>query len=284
MDYKKLRELLKDQPIDKVQKYVNYIEKLETENDRNGKLKCYWFNSLEKNIEKTAFFFKQVHKEGLEIDGKHVFLKSISWQIMIDYDYIAYKNKLYIVYPETEFTMGVVYEGDDFSSIYENEKIKIYHNMKSAFNHNDDNLKGTYCVIKNSRGEFISTLDRKELAKLRSIAKRDNVWANWFKQMCLKSAIKDVVKYHYNDICQGLLEEDEKQYNLELPFNVKPITKQEIEAINSIDKLSDYYKRNKASIDDIKSFNKLVCIRKEELTVRDKKLKEKNTEMVAQGA
>ena len=69
----KLTNLLISYDPVKVGKYVEYCANLETEKDKNGAQKNQWMSKL--TDLQLAEFFKIVEQEGLEFDGKHIFIE-----------------------------------------------------------------------------------------------------------------------------------------------------------------------------------------------------------------
>ena len=153
--------------------------------------------------------FLSVAKDGLTIDGKHVTINNNG----VSYDYIAYKNKMLQIYPETLFDVQLVRDGDKFNFSKSSGEIQYSHDMNNPFD--DTEVIGAYCIIKNKRGQFLTTLSRKEIDKHRKVAKTDYVWKNWFDEMSLKTVIKKACKTHFEDIYSNMEELDNTQYELE---------------------------------------------------------------------
>ena len=204
-DYKELKELLIDYNEVSVKKYIVHCKQLE----KSGKNK--WIEKFTFTV--LADLFKRVDSEGLEFDGKHITLQSRG----ISYDYVAYKNKMLIAYPETIIDVQLVFEGDTFKVTKNSGKIDYNHVIADPFNTDNVNIKGGYCVIKNKRGEFFTSLSKKDFQLHRSIAKTDYIWSKWYKEMCLKTLIKKATKVHFNDVFNNMEEEDNKNYDLNKP-------------------------------------------------------------------
>ena len=204
--------------------------------------------------------FKKVVKEGLKFDGKHITLQSIG----VSYDYVAYKNKMLLVYPETVFNFSEVYEGDDFSFEQSNGKVFYNHKITKPFDRKPDNIIGLYCVIKNKRGEFLTLLSREEIAKHRKVAKTDFIWKSWELEMMLKTVIKKAVKVHFDDIYNEINEEDNKFIDIEKPVDIELTLKQDLEKIKTTEELAIFQQNSKAKYNS-KMLNKAVSKRFEEL-------------------
>lgn len=256
-DYKKLAELLSESNPQSVEKFVSYCQRLATEKNKDGSLKNTFMSKL--SIEKLAELYKRVESEGLEFDGKHVTLQSTG----ISYDYVAYKNKMLIAYPESEIILDVVKEGDNFNFANEDGKISYKHEITDPFKTaGEGTIIGAYCIIKNKRGEFLTLLSKEEIAKHRSVAKTDYIWKQWFKEMTMKTVMKKACKYHFDDIFQTVEDMDNDNYNLENPLDLDLKIKQEIDSIKSLEELNKYYMANNGKG---KSFDSYIMLRKEQI-------------------
>jgi hypothetical protein len=202
---------LTDQEPEAVEKFAAYCTRLQVEKNRDGNAKNPWMQN--RKPEDLAALFRRVQKDGLVFDGVHVTLQKTG----VNYDYVAYKNKMLIAYPETLIDVGMVYDGDEFYFSKENGHVKYRHIMKTAFQaeHNDEKIIGGYCIVKNSRGEFITLLTRDEISKHRKVAKTDTIWTQWFKEMCLKTLIKKAAKMHFDDLYENINTLDNENSDVE---------------------------------------------------------------------
>ena len=203
----KLKDLLKDYPKEEVGIYVSYCHNMLTETDRNGKQKNIWFSHIE--TVKLAEYFRAVKRDKLDFDGKHITIISTG----VSYDYIAYKNKMYLSYPESIIDVSLVNENDKFNFSKDSGKVNYNHVITNPFD--NENIIGAYCVIKNKRGEFLTILSKSEIDKHRKVAKTDYIWKNWFREMALKTVIKKACKTHFSDIYQNIETIDNENYDLE---------------------------------------------------------------------
>jgi len=204
--YSELKELLKNEK--GAERFIAYCQKSELEK-KNGQSKNPFFQNL--SAKKLSDLFFRVSNEGLEFDGNHITLQSTG----INYDYIAYKNKMLNVYPESIIDLQLVYKDDEFSLAKNSGKVVYNHEINNPFSRNEKDIIGGYCFIKNKRGEFITTLTIEDIKKHKAVAKTSYIWNVWFAEMCLKTVIKKAVKFHFDDVYQGLNEEDNLQYDLE---------------------------------------------------------------------
>ena len=203
--YTEVKELLKDYNQVDVEKFTSYCIGLEMA--KNGS-KNPFMKRLPAN--KLSDLFKRVTNEGLKFDGKHVTLQSTG----INYDYMAYKNKMLMAYPESIIDVDLVYEGDEFTLAKSSGKVICNHEIVNPFDRIDSKIKGGYCIIKNKRGEFVVTLTKADFEKHRKVARTDFIWKAWYVEMCMKTLIKKCVRIMYDDVYDTIDEEDNKQINL----------------------------------------------------------------------
>ena len=206
-----IMDLLQDENKEQADNYASYCMRLLLEKDKKtGKDKNPFMQT--KSAESLAQLFRRVKSEGLVFDGKHITLQSTG----ISYDYVAYKNKMLLAYPETKLDMDVVKEGDTFTAGKENGEIVYKHDIANPLAAADaTTIIGAYCVLKNKRGSFITLLSKEEIAKHRKVAKTDFIWSAWFKEMVLKTVLKKACKYHFDDIFESMNEIDNETIDLD---------------------------------------------------------------------
>lgn len=237
-DYKKIKEFLKEHDSENVEKYIAYIKKLQFQKKKDGSPANPWVQY--KTEEEFANFFKRVNKEGLVLDGVHVSIQATG----ISYDYVAYKNKMLLAYPESKIDVSLVYAEDEFSFLKENGKVIYSHKIKNPFGQQEKDIVGVYCVIKNKRGEFLTMLNREEIAKHRQVSRTDYIWRKWFREMVMKTVIKKACKQHFADIYEEIELEDNKNYDLEKP-TIEEGLFEELSKIKTGDELKEFYLKNK---------------------------------------
>lgn len=262
---KAIIELLKtNKEKENVERFATYVQRITDETDKaTGKKKNPHMNF--KSPEICANDFKMIQSQGLVFDGKHITYQSTG----ISFDYQAYKNKMLVAYPESTIDIQIVKEGDEFDSEKESGKVIYTHKIKSPFEPvTEQNIVGAYCVIKNSRGEFLTTLGKLDIEKHRKVARQDGFWQKWFAEMVMKTVIKKGCKTHFDDVVQVIEEIDNEQNNLENPIDLPLDYKQQVDAIDSIEELKAYYQKNKGIGKD---FDKYVTMRKNALTQKDTK-------------
>lgn len=226
-DYKELNVLLKDEDQVNVKKYVAHCKGLE----KSGKNK--WIEGFTFGV--LADLFKRVAAEGLVFDGVHITLQSRG----ISYDYVAYKNKMLIAYPETIIDVQLVFKDDDFKVSKNSGVIDYSHSIANPFENINSDIKGGYCVIKNKRGEFLTVLSLADFQQHRAVAKTDYIWAKWYKEMCLKTLIKKAVKVHFDDVFENMEIEDNKNYDLNKPEAKEALTSEHKDYDNIVSSLKE---------------------------------------------
>lgn len=214
-----------------VERFAAYCQRLLVDKDREGKLKNPWM--AQKSADTLAALFKRVQAEGLPFDGKHITLQNTG----VQFDYVAYKNKMLLAYPETTFDLNVVREGDIFTFEQSNGKVMYSHKLADAFANKE--IIGAYCVLRNSRGEFLTTLSRVDIDKHRAAAKTKNVWDTWFTEMSMKTVLKKATKYHFDDVFDAINEVDNESMDLTQVVGDEEEAKAVAEAIKKIEEVTD---------------------------------------------
>ena len=228
----------------KVDIFIHYVDKMDNEKDKDAKIKNYFMKSL--SNEDLINMYKFVWSQGLDFDGKHITIGHNG----ITYDYIAYKNKMLLSYPESKIDLQLVYKTDIFDIKKENGKVFYSHQITNPFDLKESDIIGGYCVIKNSRGEFFTSLSLSDLEKHKKIAKTQYIWNAWIKEMYLRTIFKKASKVHFDDIFESMNDEDNKDIDLEklLEDKIKnPSIEQiikDIEKINNLNDLKDYAEKN----------------------------------------
>lgn len=229
-------QLLPNYPAEDVEKFAAYCYRLQNEKDKDWKLKNDWFQK--RTNDDVVPLFKRVSAEWLVFDWIHITFQK-TW---VTYDYVAYKNKMFTIYPESVVDVSLVYKDDKFSVSKESWKVTYTHDIADPFKRNELDIVWAYAVIKNKRGEFITTLSSDELAKHRKVAKTDFIWKAWFSEMCMKTIIKKACKIHFADIYQVIEEMDNENYDLSKQVDDYM---DEINEIKTVDELKKYWESNR---------------------------------------
>ena len=240
--------------------YDKNLYKLATDKEKDGTTKNKWVAYLKD--EDVIHLYNTVAKDGLFIDGDTVTLQ-FKGSVSVNYNYQAYKNKLLMIYPESKFDIQNVYEGDSFSFKKESGKVVYEHGINNPFAKNKV-IIGCYCVIKNSRGEFIETLNMDDIAKMRNVAKTQTIWNAWESEMILKSVIKRACKRHFKDVVVNIETLDNENYDLET-VNLEYQVKEQVENCKTVDDVMKVYNEHIAHCKDEKAFLELLSAKKAEL-------------------
>lgn len=191
-----------------VNQYADYCYRISIELDKDGKLKNLWANK--KPATEYIKGFKLIDSQGLVFDGKH-----ITWQSTgITFDYVAYKNKMLLAYPESKIDVQTILEKDEFTVSKENGKVIYSHKIIDPLA-DEKAIIGAYCVIKNERGEFLTTINKAEIEKHKKSAKTQYIWNAWFKEMILKTVIKKACKMHFDDVYEHIISVDNENEDIE---------------------------------------------------------------------
>lgn len=260
MNYNQVKSGLSGYSVPEVDRYINYLKFLETDKDREGKPRNAWFKYLKD--EQAIDLYKKVSIDNLFIDGETITIQ-FKGKVMVSYNYQAYKNRVLNIYPESKFDIQVVYEGDEFSFRKESGSVIYSHKLVDPFN-TEREIIGTYCIIKNNRGEFLETLNMTDIKKMKSVAKTQRIWDQWFSEMVLKSVIKRACKRHFKDITQNIDKIDNENYDLSKVGFDETIEKK-ITEITVIGDLGKLYKSEKSNVEDEIKFVELLGERKDEL-------------------
>ena len=238
MDYLKLKQALltKSHKEERVNIYVKYLQDLATRKNKDGNVEAYWFKS-NMNHQLAFDLYEKVAIDGLFIDGETITI-GYKKRVIITYNYQAYKNKVLMTYPDTVFDIQLVYKGDKFSFQKKNGIVYYQHDMSDPFSETKE-LIGTYCIIKNKRGEFIEMLNKTEIKKMKSVSKMSYIWDNWEGEMWKKSVIKRACKTHFFDVTSNMdALDNEDNYSFD-----------EVEAPKSIYETIDGFTEKQALID-----------------------------------
>jgi len=162
-------------------------------------------------VEVLSGLVKKFHNLGLPIDGVNVV---ITGKNMAMVTYNGYKNKVLETYPETEFDVQLIREGDTYSFAKESGSVIYSHNISDPFADSEPKIIGAYCVIKNKRGEFLETLNMNDYKEMKSGSKQSALWDKWASEFWLKSVIKRACKRHFNDIVSDIDKVDNEDFGL----------------------------------------------------------------------
>lgn len=265
MKIEELKKLLATHDKTKVQIYCDYITRLKEEKDRNGKLRNSW--SLDLKASTAANLFEKVSLDGLFIDGDSITLGYISKKAVVQYNYQAYKNKLLKVYPSTKFDLQVVCKGDQFELTKKNGEISYSHTISNPFDIDKD-IIGAYCIIKNDRGQFVETINKQEIEKIKATAKTTYIWDKWYSEMVIKSVLKRACKRHFKDITVNMDSMDNESSEVSEDL-IDPEAKKMIQDAKNIIDLMKVHERYHKKYADNMLFQQIFHEKKAEITESD---------------
>lgn len=148
---------------------------------------------------------------GFALDGVNY---TVSGSRMYMPTYKAFKNKIYMVYPESEVDVQIVRQGDKYHFAKESGQVIYSHELADPFEQEDLPIIGAYCVIKNKRGEFLETLNQRDYKEMQDASKQPRLWDKWPSEFWRKSVIKRACKVHFNDITSDIEEQDNRVIGL----------------------------------------------------------------------
>lgn len=260
MDFQKIQKALSSYEPRDVSIFVAYLKMLETDKDKDGKLTNWWFPKISED--EFVNTFVSVEKEGVHLDGDTVTL-GYRKKLLISYNYQAYKNRVISHYPESTFDTGLVYDNDDFSFYKESGKVVYNHKIGNPFAL-DKKVIGAYCIIKNKRGEFLETINMKDIGQMKNAATTKNIWDLWESEMIKKSVIKRACKTHFKDITESIDKVDNENYDLE-NVTVDSLLQKEVEEATTFNQLSKLFNDNMNKVKEKVAFTNILAGRKQEL-------------------
>lgn len=238
-----ITELLTNENEIQVDVFSSYMQKILLEKNKDGTSKYPFMQK--KTARNLADLFLRVQSIGLVFDGVHITLQNTG----ITFDYVAYKNKMLLAYPESIIDLGVVKEGDTFNVDNVNGEYEYRHTVADPFKTADINsIIGAFFFVKNKRGQYMTLISKEDVAKSRKVAKGDFIWVAWYKEMVLKTVIKKGCKYHFDDVFEEMNKIDNESIDLD-KLNVSSSADSEkvnevikkIESFKDIKKLQEYY-------------------------------------------
>ena len=262
MNYESLKNNLSQYAPERVSVFISYLKELETAK-KDNKVVNFWFASF--TNEQALEVYKKVAMDNLYIDGTTITISSRGGKIIVTYNFQAYKNKLLNVYPESKFDIQIVKEGDYFNFEKVNGRVEYIHKINNPFKP-DAPIIGVYCIIKNSRGEFLETLDMEQIKKMRNVATTKVIWDAWESEMILKSVMKRACKRHFNDLVQNIELLDNENYELD-NVSVDFDFQKKIETAKTHKELADIFKNSPKSLQSNIEFIRLLGERKAEISL-----------------
>lgn len=188
-----------------IRKFIAYLDSI-NKVDKNGRDGTFGMS----NADMLKIFVK-FDAIGICIDGVNAAITAYN-RVFITW--VGYKNKVLSVYPEAEFDVQLVREGDTISFAKESGSVMYSHTLENPFASNKG-IIGAYCVIKTRRGEALETLGKDDFEKMKAGSSLQTSWNKWESEFWLKSVIKRACKRHFNDIVSDIELIDNEDYNQE---------------------------------------------------------------------
>lgn len=235
---KDIRNGLRDFPKERVELYLTYLKDLK-KSER-------WFSQIRVNT--WIDYFKKVALDNVYIDGENITFTYRKSGLTISYNYKALTAIMLNYYPESIIDLQLVYDGDTFKFSKEDGEVHYKHEIGNPFS-DDKKIIGSYCIVKNKRGQFIEVLNRAEIAKIRNSASTKYIWDAWEGEMIKKSNIKRITK-HFQDKFQNADNLDNQNYNPENALIDKELQRL-IEDAETEEGLQHIYKTHSAEMAEI---------------------------------
>lgn len=191
--------------ITSINKFIAYIDSI-NKKDKNGNDPTFGMSNAD--MVKIYIKFQNI---GITIDGVNAAITAYN-RVFISW--VGYKNKVLSVYPEAEFDVQLVRDGDTISFTKESGSVMYTHTLANPFASNKG-IMGAYCVIKTKRGEALETLGKDDFEKMKSGSRLQTSWDKWESEFWLKSVIKRACKRHFNDIVADIETIDNEDYSQE---------------------------------------------------------------------
>jgi hypothetical protein len=189
---------------------IEYVFKKSKEMKKN---KATGRHELAYNLN-TTFVYQSIIEcidQGFALDGINFVLSGSNMYMPT---YHAFKNKLYQTYQDSVIDLQLIRDGDEYSFAKESGSTVYSHTIADPFSIVESKIKGAYCIIKNSRGEFIEFLNATDYKKMRDSSKQPFLWDKWESEFWKKSVIKRACKTHFHDITEKLDSKDNEVIGL----------------------------------------------------------------------
>lgn len=176
---------------------------------------------------------------GLAIDGrKHAHLVKYNNAVQLQIGYAGYVAKLTEAYPDADITTNVIFEGDQLDIDEKNGYQSYTFKRKNALENDPVKIIGAFAVISYTKGgekiQKVTTMARAEINLIRSKAKQDFVWKEWFVEKTKIAVLRRACKLPFQSIMglQKLLDYDNRNFDLEQKKLPRPQTDNIIDNIN----------------------------------------------------
>lgn len=154
----------------------------------------------------------------LPIDGRslaHLMKYGKKATLQIGYRGFLYKISQY--YQDASFAAVPVFEGDDVSISDENGFQSYKHKPANPFEDNPENMRGIVCGLtfthNGQKHSKVIAMSMDEIGKVRSKAKQDYIWKEWFIEKAKVAGLKRLCKIHFAGLMglQDMIEYDNRE-------------------------------------------------------------------------
>ena len=165
---------------------------------------------------------KQAVDLGLEVDARqHCHLVKHGNSAMLRIGYRGYIHKIKEHYPDANFVVGLVRDGDTFSINKTDENDSFTHKEANPFDSSLNNIIGGYCYITYTLGgrkiSRITTMSKSEIDKIKDVAKMKAIWNTWFEEKARVAIIRRACKLIFAGLTQKLDEFNNDEFDLNKP-------------------------------------------------------------------
>jgi len=134
------------------------------------------------------------------IDGRqHAHIVKYGNRATLQIGYRAYLAKIKEIYPDADFTIEPIYQGDDLQVWHDENGSNYSLKKKSVFGNSDENLQGVLFAVKyTENGRLISKVvpvDKSRIDRARGAAKQDYIWKSDYIEKAKAAAIKNACKH-----------------------------------------------------------------------------------------
>lgn len=235
---KDIRNALRKHPKERVELYLSYLKKLKKDER--------WFSGIP--VTSWIDLFKKVALDNVYIDGENITFTYRKSGITVSYNYKSLIAIMLNYYCDSIIDLQLVYDADTFNFSKEDGKIHYKHKIGNPFS-DSKKIIGSYCIVKNKRGEFIEVLNRAEIAKMRNSASTKYIWDAWEGEMIKKSNLKRITK-HFQDKFQNSDNLDNQNYSPENALIEKDLQRL-IEDCETEEGLQHIYKTHNDEISEL---------------------------------
>lgn len=158
----------------------------------------------------------------IPIDGRGLgYLVRYGMEVRFTPGYKGYIHRVCEHNPSTEFQTGLVFERDELEVFKQDGVAHYKHKCETPFPSKKDmaeNLSGAYCYISYQINGYnyshIELIGKDDISIIRSKAKSDNVWDEFFSEQIKKAIIRRACKVPFAKVVNDLDELDNQNFDL----------------------------------------------------------------------